>query len=141
MQTYSNHSFSITVEFGEVSGATAYILRAEKSDGFFSESVVFGSPGTIFNLSAYTDYTLSVMSRNSGGHSQPSFPVKAKTGKQLMHSVSQLFFPFSSGVIERYTIFLSVILFLYSYWGIIVFCETENYYISIYCLIIVMKLN
>ncbi|XP_026998952.2 fibronectin type III domain-containing protein 7 [Tachysurus fulvidraco] len=79
VQTYSNHSFSITVEFGEVSGATAYILRAEKSDGFFSESVVFGSPATIFNLSAYTDYTLSVMSRNSGGHSQPSFPVQART--------------------------------------------------------------
>ncbi|KAG7319690.1 hypothetical protein KOW79_016833 [Hemibagrus wyckioides] len=90
VQAYSNHSNSITVEFGEVSGATAYILRAENNDGFFSESVVYGSPGTIFNLSAYTDYTLTVMSRNSGGHSQPSYPVKARTVvvAPALHSMS-----------------------------------------------------
>ncbi|KAF4076633.1 hypothetical protein AMELA_G00217260 [Ameiurus melas] len=79
VQAYSKHSDSITVEFDEVSGATAYILRAENSDGFFSESVVYGSPATILNLRAYTDYTLSVMSRNSGGHSQPACQVHART--------------------------------------------------------------
>ncbi|KAK3534498.1 hypothetical protein QTP86_016577 [Hemibagrus guttatus] len=90
VQAYSNHSNSITVEFGEVSGATAYILRAENNDGFFSESVVYGSPSTIFNLSAYTDYTLTVMSRNSGGHSQPSYSVKARTVlvAPALHSMS-----------------------------------------------------
>ncbi|MCJ8744982.1 hypothetical protein PDJAM_G00125080 [Pangasius djambal] len=79
VQAYSKHSDSITVEFGVVSGATAYILRAENNDGFFSESVVYSSPGTILNLRAYTNYTLSVMSRNSGGRSQPSCPVYART--------------------------------------------------------------
>ncbi|XP_034153636.1 fibronectin type III domain-containing protein 7 isoform X2 [Pangasianodon hypophthalmus] len=44
VQAYSKHSDSITVEFREVSGATAYILRAENNDGFFSESVVYSSP-------------------------------------------------------------------------------------------------
>ncbi|XP_046733071.1 fibronectin type III domain-containing protein 7 [Silurus meridionalis] len=79
MQAYSNHSDSMIVEFGQVSGATAYILRAENDEGFFSESVVYGSPGTILNLRAYTDYKLSVISRNSGGRSQPSWPVHART--------------------------------------------------------------
>ncbi|XP_051557588.1 fibronectin type III domain-containing protein 7-like [Myxocyprinus asiaticus] len=78
-QAYSKHSDSITVEFGQVSGATGYILRAENEDGFFSESVVESSPGTVVNLQPYTQYTLSVMSVNSGGRSQPSFPVSAKT--------------------------------------------------------------
>ncbi|XP_017578738.2 fibronectin type III domain-containing protein 7 [Pygocentrus nattereri] len=79
IQAYSKHSDSITVEFSAVSGATSYILRAENERGFFSETVVPSSPGTVLNLSPYTNYTLSVMSVNSGGRSQPSIPVQAKT--------------------------------------------------------------
>lgn len=63
-----------------MSGATSYILRAENDGGFFTESEVQASPGTVLNLSPYTDYTLSVMSVNGGGRSQPSIPVQAKTG-------------------------------------------------------------
>ncbi|XP_016340064.1 fibronectin type III domain-containing protein 7-like [Sinocyclocheilus anshuiensis] len=77
----SKESQSITVEFTSVSGATSYILRAETNDGsFFSEISVPGSPGTVTNLQPYTDYTLSVMSVNSAGRSQPSISVEAKTG-------------------------------------------------------------
>ncbi|XP_072525244.1 fibronectin type III domain-containing protein 7 [Salminus brasiliensis] len=79
VQAYSKHSDSITVEFGVVSGATSYVLRAENDEGFFYETVVLTSPGTVLNLSPYTVYTLSVMSVNSGGRSQPSFPVQART--------------------------------------------------------------
>ncbi|XP_016113661.1 fibronectin type III domain-containing protein 7-like [Sinocyclocheilus grahami] len=76
----SKESQSITVEFTLVSGATSYILRAETNDGsFFSEISVPGSPGTVTNLQPYTDYTLSVMSVNSAGRSQPSISVEAKT--------------------------------------------------------------
>lgn len=81
LQSYSKHSDSITVEFTEVSGATGYILRAESpTHEFFSETVVSGSPGTVVQLRPYTDYRLSVMSVNSGGRSQPSYPLKARTG-------------------------------------------------------------
>lgn len=77
----SKQSESMTVEFTQVSGATSYILRAETADmSFFYETEVPSSPGTVLNLQAYTDYTLSVMSINSGGRSQPSLPVVAKTG-------------------------------------------------------------
>ncbi|KAM7379237.1 hypothetical protein PAMP_004802 [Pampus punctatissimus] len=80
-QAYSKHSNSITVEFNEVSGATSYILRAESQTGdFFSETEVRGSPGTVVQLQPYTGYKLSVMSVNKGGRSQPSQPIKAKTG-------------------------------------------------------------
>ncbi|KAK6308775.1 hypothetical protein J4Q44_G00202380, partial [Coregonus suidteri] len=76
----SKQSESMTVEFTQVSGATSYILRAETTDlSFFCETVVSSSPGTVLNLQAYTDYTLSVMSVNNGGRSQPSLPVVAKT--------------------------------------------------------------
>ncbi|XP_055779204.1 fibronectin type III domain-containing protein 7-like [Salvelinus fontinalis] len=76
----SKQSESMTVEFTQVSGATSYILRAETADmSFFCETKVSSSPGTVLNLQAYTDYTLSVMSVNSGGRSQPSLPVVAKT--------------------------------------------------------------
>ncbi|XP_045907964.1 fibronectin type III domain-containing protein 7 [Micropterus dolomieu] len=79
-QAYSKHSDSITVEFTEVSGATSYILRAESEVGnFFSETVVTGSPGTVVQLQPYTVYSMSVMSVNSGGRSQPSYPVNART--------------------------------------------------------------
>uniref|UniRef100_A0A8C2X242 Fibronectin type III domain containing 7a n=1 Tax=Cyclopterus lumpus TaxID=8103 RepID=A0A8C2X242_CYCLU len=77
-QAYSKHSDSITVEFTEVSGATSYILRAQSGD-FFSETMVRSSPGTVVQLQPYTDYKLSVMSVNSGGRSQPSYPIEART--------------------------------------------------------------
>ncbi|XP_034038478.1 fibronectin type III domain-containing protein 7-like [Thalassophryne amazonica] len=79
-QAYSKHSDSITVEFTEVSGATDYILRAEsQKNDFFSETVVTGSPGTMVQLQPYTEYRLSVMSLNSGGRSQPSNLIQART--------------------------------------------------------------
>ncbi|KAE8290995.1 Fibronectin type III domain-containing protein 7 Precursor [Larimichthys crocea] len=79
-QAYSKDSMSITVEFTAVSGATSYILRAETENGdFFSETPVASSPGTVTQLKAYTEYSLSVMSVNIGGRSQPSYPVNART--------------------------------------------------------------
>ncbi|XP_068558098.1 fibronectin type III domain-containing protein 7 [Cebidichthys violaceus] len=79
-QAYSKHSDSVTVEFTEVSGATSYILRAQSETGdFFSETMVDSSPGTVVQLQPYTDYKLSVMSINSGGRSQPSYPIEART--------------------------------------------------------------
>ncbi|XP_027140797.1 fibronectin type III domain-containing protein 7 [Larimichthys crocea] len=79
-QAYSKDSMSITVEFTAVSGATSYILRAETESGdFFSETPVASSPGTVTQLKAYTEYSLSVMSVNIGGRSQPSYPVNART--------------------------------------------------------------
>lgn len=76
----SKESPSITVEFTEVSGATSYVLRAETSDGsFFTEIPVSSSPGTVTGLQPYTLYSLSVMSVNSAGRSQPSVSVEAKT--------------------------------------------------------------
>ncbi|KAM9845069.1 fibronectin type III domain-containing protein 7 [Aulostomus maculatus] len=79
-EAYSKNSDSITVEFTEVSGATSYILRAESQTGnLFSETLVSSSPGTIVQLQPYTDYKLSVMSVNSGGQSQPSYPLEART--------------------------------------------------------------
>ncbi|XP_032388364.1 fibronectin type III domain-containing protein 7 [Etheostoma spectabile] len=79
-QAYSKHSDSITVEFTTVSGASSYLLRAESKTGdFFSETVVSSSPGTVVQLQPYTDYSLSVMSVNSGGRSQPSYPIEART--------------------------------------------------------------
>ncbi|XP_060792800.1 fibronectin type III domain-containing protein 7-like [Neoarius graeffei] len=76
----SKQSQSITVEFTQVSGASSYILRTETSNGsFMSETSVPGSPGTVSSLQPYTDYTLSVMSVNSCGRSQPSSTVQAKT--------------------------------------------------------------
>ncbi|XP_066529361.1 fibronectin type III domain-containing protein 7 [Hoplias malabaricus] len=76
----SKQSQNMTVEFLGVPGATSYILRAETSDGsFFSETSVPGSPGTVVGLQPYTVYTLSVMSVNSAGRSQPSEFIQAKT--------------------------------------------------------------
>lgn len=77
----SKLSDRITVEFTSMVGATSYILRAENEDDeFFQEVEVSESPGTIFNLRPYTQYTLSVMSVNSGGRSQPSLSVQERTG-------------------------------------------------------------
>ncbi|XP_077414896.1 fibronectin type III domain-containing protein 7-like [Vanacampus margaritifer] len=77
VQAYSKHSDSITVEFTEVAGATSYTLL--QSGDFFSETTVSSSPATVVGLQPYTNYRLSVMSINSGGRSQPSHPVKART--------------------------------------------------------------
>ncbi|KAF5894692.1 fibronectin type III domain-containing protein 7-like, partial [Clarias magur] len=87
----SKQSQSITVEFAQVSGASSYILRTETGKGFIvSETSVPGSPGTVSGLQPYTNYTLSVMSVNSGGRSQPSFSVQAKTvlAAPLLNSIS-----------------------------------------------------
>ncbi|TRY81827.1 hypothetical protein DNTS_000530, partial [Danionella cerebrum] len=78
-KAYSKHGNSIMVEFGLVSGATSYIIRAETEDGFFLETPVASSPGTVEGLLPYTQYTLSLMSVNKGGRSQPSLSVNAKT--------------------------------------------------------------
>ncbi|XP_017277604.1 fibronectin type III domain-containing protein 7 [Kryptolebias marmoratus] len=79
-KAYSKHSDSITVEFTTSVGATSYILRAESKTGdFFLETDVPSSPGTVVQLQPYTDYILSVMSVNSGGRSQPSYPTEART--------------------------------------------------------------
>ncbi|XP_012995539.3 fibronectin type III domain-containing protein 7 [Esox lucius] len=79
-QAYSKQSNSMTVEFSEVSGASSYIVRAESPVGdFFSETPVPSSPGTVLQLSPYSDYRLSVMSVSSPGRSQPSPAVLSKT--------------------------------------------------------------
>ncbi|KAJ8357215.1 hypothetical protein SKAU_G00200090 [Synaphobranchus kaupii] len=76
----SKMSNKITVEFTSMTGAIAYVLRAEnEAEGFFQESLVYDSPGTIENLQPYSMYTLSVMSVNSGGRSQPSLTVEERT--------------------------------------------------------------
>ncbi|XP_061550750.1 fibronectin type III domain-containing protein 7 [Phycodurus eques] len=80
VQAYSKHSDSITVEFTEVAGATGYSLRAVLQSGnFVSETTVTSSPATVVGLKPYTNYRLSVTSINSGGRSQPSYPIKART--------------------------------------------------------------
>ncbi|KAK0153691.1 Fibronectin type III domain-containing protein 7 [Merluccius polli] len=77
---YSKQSTSITVEFTEVDGALGYILRAMSDVGdFFEETQVHGSPGTVQGLLPFTNYTLSVMSVNLGGRSQPSYSVELST--------------------------------------------------------------
>uniref|UniRef100_A0A8C7JI51 Fibronectin type-III domain-containing protein n=1 Tax=Oncorhynchus kisutch TaxID=8019 RepID=A0A8C7JI51_ONCKI len=68
-QAYSKQSNSTAMEFTEMFGASGYILQAKFEVGeFFSETMVTSSPGTVLQLQPYTDYTLSVMSVNSGGH-------------------------------------------------------------------------
>ncbi|XP_055799638.1 fibronectin type III domain-containing protein 7-like [Salvelinus fontinalis] len=79
LQTWQHESRVRAVEFTEVTGASYYILRAENTDLSFSETEVSSSPGTVLNLQAYTDYTLSVISVIHGGRSQPSLPSVAKT--------------------------------------------------------------
>ena len=88
-QAYSKQSSSITVEFNEVVGATGYILRAMSDvDDFFQETPVPQSPGTIQGLDPYTVYTLSVMSVNRGGRSQPSYNYHERTGTDC-HDLSR----------------------------------------------------
>lgn len=68
------------VNFSLKSGASLYIIRVQNSNGFFREDRVSSSPAEIHSLMPYTEYTLSIMAVNSGGRSQPSLPVTAKTG-------------------------------------------------------------
>uniref|UniRef100_A0A8C6WRG5 Fibronectin type III domain containing 7a n=1 Tax=Neogobius melanostomus TaxID=47308 RepID=A0A8C6WRG5_9GOBI len=76
----SKTSESITVAFPEVPGAMGYIIRAETKTGtFFSETLVSSSPGTMQGLQPYTEYEISILSKNAGGRSQPSYPVDQRT--------------------------------------------------------------
>ncbi|XP_077390569.1 fibronectin type III domain-containing protein 7 [Festucalex cinctus] len=74
-----NDSQTLIVEFNLVTGATQYIVRVQNSDGFYREDTVDSSPAAITSLKPYTEYTLSIMAANSGGHSQPSLSVTGKT--------------------------------------------------------------
>lgn len=74
-------STTLMVTFGPKTGATHYIIRITNNDGFFREDTVSSSPAEIQSLSPYTEYTLTIMAGNSAGHSQPSLPVTAKTGR------------------------------------------------------------
>lgn len=74
-------STTLMVTFGLKSRATHYLIRITNDDGFFREDTVSSSPAEIKSLSPYTEYTLNIMAGNSGGRSQPSLPVTAKTGR------------------------------------------------------------
>ncbi|XP_056895333.1 fibronectin type III domain-containing protein 7-like, partial [Takifugu flavidus] len=73
------NSRTLMVDFNLKSGASQYIIRVQNGNGFFREDRVSSSPADIQSLVPYTEYTLSIMAVNSGGRSQPSAPVTAKT--------------------------------------------------------------
>ncbi|XP_039985286.1 fibronectin type III domain-containing protein 7-like [Xiphias gladius] len=72
-------SRTLMAEFTLRTGATHYVIRIQNSNGFYREDTVSSSPTEIRSLTPYTEYTLSIMAVNSGGRSQPSLPVTAKT--------------------------------------------------------------
>ncbi|XP_045905926.1 fibronectin type III domain-containing protein 7-like [Micropterus dolomieu] len=72
-------SRTLIAEFNLETGATYYIIRVQNANGFFREDTVHSSPAEIKFLTPYTEYKLSIMAGNSGGRSQPSLPVTAKT--------------------------------------------------------------
>ncbi|XP_070765571.1 fibronectin type III domain-containing protein 7-like [Enoplosus armatus] len=72
-------SRTLMAGFSLRTGATHYIIRVQNANGFYREDTVSSSPAEIKSLTPYTEYTLSVMAVNSGGRSQPSLPVTAKT--------------------------------------------------------------
>lgn len=74
------NSRTLMVNFILRSGASHYIIRVQSSNGFFREDRVSSSPAEIQSLMPYTEYSVSIMAANSGGRSQPSLPVTAKTG-------------------------------------------------------------
>uniref|UniRef100_A0A3Q3K5F1 Fibronectin type-III domain-containing protein n=1 Tax=Monopterus albus TaxID=43700 RepID=A0A3Q3K5F1_MONAL len=78
---------SFMVEFKLQDGATSYIVRVEDNNGFFREDPVNFSPAEVTSLTPFTEYTLSIMSVNVGGRSQPSLPVTAKTGTVVYHII------------------------------------------------------
>lgn len=73
-------SRTLIAEFSLATGATHYIIRIQDSDGFYREDTVASSPAEIGSLTPYTEYMLSIMAVNSGGRSQPSQTITAKTG-------------------------------------------------------------
>lgn len=73
-------SQTLMVGFNLKTGATRYIIRVQNANGFYREDTVYSSPAEIKSLTPYTEYTLSIISGNSGGHSQPSLTVTEKTG-------------------------------------------------------------
>ncbi|KAM8873743.1 fibronectin type III domain-containing protein 7-like [Spinachia spinachia] len=70
---------TLMASFNSETGATDYIIRIQTTNGFFREDAVSSTPAEIKNLKPYTEYMLSIMSVNSGGRSQPSLPLTAKT--------------------------------------------------------------
>lgn len=74
------NSRTLMVDFNLKSGASQYIIRVQNGNGFFREDRISSSPAEIQSLVPYTEYSLSIMAVNSGGRSQPSAPVTAKTG-------------------------------------------------------------
>ncbi|CAL8256993.1 unnamed protein product [Merluccius merluccius] len=73
-------STSLMVDFTPVTGATAYRVRVQShGDRSFREVEVHSSPVRIDSLQPYTAYSVSILSVNSGGQSQPSNAVIAMT--------------------------------------------------------------
>uniref|UniRef100_A0AAV2L0Q2 Fibronectin type-III domain-containing protein n=1 Tax=Knipowitschia caucasica TaxID=637954 RepID=A0AAV2L0Q2_KNICA len=75
-------STTLQVEFVLKTGASKYIVRAldtQEPLTFFKEIEVTSSPALFPSLQPYTQYKLSVMAANSGGRSQPTESVIAKT--------------------------------------------------------------
>lgn len=72
-------SQTLMVEFSLKTGVTHYIMRVQNDEGLFREETVYSSPAEVESLSPYTEHTLSVMAANSGGRSQPSPAVTART--------------------------------------------------------------
>ncbi|KAJ4942944.1 hypothetical protein JOQ06_005456 [Pogonophryne albipinna] len=75
----SKDSKTFIVSFSLKTGATSYIIRLQNPNRFIRENIVSSSPAEIESLDPYTEYSLSIMSVNGGGQSQPSSPVTAKT--------------------------------------------------------------
>ena len=80
----SKDSKTFMVSFSLKTGVTSYIIRLQNPNRFIRENIVFSSPAEIESLEPYTEYSLSIMSVNSGGQSQPSSSVTAKTGTVVM---------------------------------------------------------
>ena len=73
-------STTLMVEFEAQTGATNYVIRTQDANGFFREDTVSSSPAKVESLAPYTEYSLSIMAVNSGGKSQRSRYLTAKTG-------------------------------------------------------------
>lgn len=100
-------SKTLMVTFSPKTGATHYIVRVQNDNGFFREDTVSSSPAEIKSLTPYTEYTLSIMAVNSGGRSQPSLPVTAKTGIVLvLENIHGLVFTLQRSVHGRQGTFL-----------------------------------
>lgn len=80
-------STTLIAAFTLKTGSTHYIIRIQNANGFFREDTVYSSPAEVKSLTPYTEYSLSIMAENSGGRSQPTLPVTAKTGNVLCHII------------------------------------------------------